>query len=356
MSIIEELSDQIMTELQQVQNLQQIEEIRIRVLGKKGTLTEQMKTLGAMSPEERKTAGQALNVAKNKISEALDAKKTALEEAELEKRLATETIDVSLPTRPTYQGRIHPVSQAMEEMLTIFAQMGFDLAEGPDVEDDWHNFEALNFPKNHPARQLHDTFFMTSDKDKLLRTHTSGVQIRTMENKKPPIKIVVPGRTYRVDYDATHTPMFHQIEGLVVDKKANVAQMKTVLTEAFKAFFGMDDLEVRFRPHYFPFTEPSFEADVGGQLAKIVGKEWLELLGCGMVHPNVLKNCGIDPDEYQGFAFGMGLDRLTMLKYNIPDLRSLFDADIRWIEHYGFLPLDVPTITRGLSMNAGAKK
>lgn len=356
MSIIEELSDQIMTELQQVQNLQQIEEIRIRVLGKKGTLTEQMKTLGAMSPEERKTAGQALNVAKNKISEALDAKKTALEEAELEKRLATETIDVSLPTRPTHQGRIHPVSQAMEEMLTIFAQMGFDLAEGPDVEDDWHNFEALNFPKNHPARQLHDTFFMTPDKDKLLRTHTSGVQIRTMENKKPPIKIVVPGRTYRVDYDATHTPMFHQIEGLVVDKKANVAQMKTVLTEAFKAFFGMDDLEVRFRPHYFPFTEPSFEADVGGQLAQIVGKEWLELLGCGMVHPNVLKNCGIDPDEYQGFAFGMGLDRLTMLKYNIPDLRSLFDADIRWIEHYGFLPLDVPTITRGLSMNAGAKK
>lgn len=356
MSIIEELSDQIMTELQQVQNLQQIEEIRIRVLGKKGTLTEQMKTLGAMSPEERKTAGQALNVAKNKISEALDAKKTALEEAELEKRLATETIDVSLPTRPTHQGRIHPVSQAMEEMLTIFAQMGFDLAEGPDVEDDWHNFEALNFPKNHPARQLHDTFFMTPDKDKLLRTHTSGVQIRTMENRKPPIKIVVPGRTYRVDYDATHTPMFHQIEGLVVDKKANVAQMKTVLTEAFKAFFGMDDLEVRFRPHYFPFTEPSFEADVGGQLAQIVGKEWLELLGCGMVHPNVLKNCGIDPDEYQGFAFGMGLDRLTMLKYNIPDLRSLFDADIRWIEHYGFLPLDVPTITRGLSMNAGAKK
>ena len=356
MSIIEELSDQIMTELQQVQNLQQIEEIRIRVLGKKGTLTEQMKTLSAMSPEERKTAGQALNVAKNKISEALDAKKTALEEAELEKRLATETIDVSLPTRPTHQGRIHPISQAMEEMLTIFAQMGFDLAEGPDVEDDWHNFEALNFPKNHPARQLHDTFFMTPDKDKLLRTHTSGVQIRTMENRKPPIKIVVPGRTYRVDYDATHTPMFHQIEGLVVDKKANVAQMKTVLTEAFKAFFGMDDLEVRFRPHYFPFTEPSFEADVGGQLAQIVGKEWLELLGCGMVHPNVLKNCGIDPDEYQGFAFGMGLDRLTMLKYNIPDLRSLFDADIRWIEHYGFLPLDVPTITRGLSMNAGAKK
>ena len=356
MSIIEELSDQIMTELQQVQNLQQIEEIRIRVLGKKGTLTEQMKTLGAMSPEERKTAGQALNVAKNKISEALDAKKTELEEAELEKRLATETIDVSLPTRPTHQGRIHPVSQAMEEMLTIFAQMGFDLAEGPDVEDDWHNFEALNFPKNHPARQLHDTFFMTPDKDKLLRTHTSGVQIRTMENRKPPIKIVVPGRTYRVDYDATHTPMFHQIEGLVVDKKANVAQMKTVLTEAFKAFFGMDDLEVRFRPHYFPFTEPSFEADVGGQLAQIVGKEWLELLGCGMVHPNVLKNCGIDPDEYQGFAFGMGLDRLTMLKYNIPDLRSLFDTDIRWIEHYGFLPLDVPTITRGLSMNAGAKK
>lgn len=356
MSIIEELSDQIMTELQQVQNLQQIEEIRIRVLGKKGTLTEQMKTLGAMSPEERKTAGQALNVAKNKISEALDAKKTELEEAELEKRLATETIDVSLSTRPTHQGRIHPVSQAMEEMLTIFAQMGFDLAEGPDVEDDWHNFEALNFPKNHPARQLHDTFFMTPDKDKLLRTHTSGVQIRTMENRKPPIKIVVPGRTYRVDYDATHTPMFHQIEGLVVDKKANVAQMKTVLTEAFKAFFGMDDLEVRFRPHYFPFTEPSFEADVGGQLAQIVGKEWLELLGCGMVHPNVLKNCGIDPDEYQGFAFGMGLDRLTMLKYNIPDLRSLFDADIRWIEHYGFLPLDVPTITRGLSMNAGAKK
>jgi len=356
MTDLSNIENEIAQDINNINNLQALEEVRVLWLGKKGKLTEQMKSLGSMSPEERKNFGAKLNQLKEKLTEQLNAKREAFEREEMNKRLATETIDVTLPTRPHDMGRIHPISQAMEEMLTIFAQMGFNLAEGPDVEDDWHNFEALNFPKNHPARQLHDTFFMTEDREKLLRTHTSGVQIRTMENQKPPIKIVVPGRTYRVDYDATHTPMFHQIEGLVVDKTANVAQMKTVLTEAFKAFFGMDDLQVRFRPHYFPFTEPSFEADVGGELARIVGKEWLELLGCGMVHPNVLKNCGIDPEEYQGFAFGVGLDRLTMLKYNIPDLRSLFDADMRWIEHYGFLPLDVPTITRGLSMNAGLKK
>lgn len=354
---LNELKPAVITAIERADSLPALDEVRVAALGKNGSITALMKGLGALSPEDRKNAGQLLNIVKNEITAAIEAKKAALQQAEINAKLATETVDITLPVRPeTTMGRIHPVSQVIEEMLTIFAQMGFELAEGPDIEDDWHNFEALNIPPSHPSRQMQATFFMDKTADKVLRTQTSGVQIRAMEKGKLPIKIVAPGRVYRCDYDATHTPMFHQIEGLVIDKKTNLANLKTVLTEFMKLFFETDDVTLRFRPSYFPFTEPSYEADVGGVLARAIGKEWLELLGCGMVHPNVLRNCGIDPDEYQGFAFGCGVDRFAMMKYGIPDLRSFFDADMRWIKHYGFLPGDVPTITSGLSLNGGSKR
>lgn len=353
---INTMKPELLASIENASNLQALDEIRVAALGKNGQITALMKNLGSLAPEERKEAGQVLNVFKTEIATALEAKKQTLETAELNKRLANESVDITLPTRPeTISGRIHPVSQVMEEMLTIFAQMGFDLAEGPDIEDDWHNFEALNIPPSHPSRQMQATFFMDGTVDKMLRTQTSGVQIRTMEKGKLPIKIVAPGRTYRCDYDATHSPMFHQIEGLVIDKTTNLSHLKGVLEEFMKLFFETDDVVLRFRPSHFPFTEPSYEADVGGALAKAIGKEWIELLGCGMVHPQVLRNCGIDPKEYQGFAFGCGIDRFAMLKYGIPDIRSFFEADMRWIKHYGFLPLDVPTITSGLSLNGGRK-
>ncbi len=351
----------LLTSIEAADTLTRLDEIRVQALGKNGQITALMKGLGALAPEERKAAGSLLNVFKNEIATALEEKKKQLELQELNARLASEKVDVTLPIRPQETGRIHPVSQVMEEMLTIFAQMGFDLAEGPDIEDDYHNFEALNIPPSHPARQMQATFFLEGETDKVLRTHTSGVQIRTMENKQPPIKIVAPGRTYRVDYDATHTPMFHQIEGLVIDKKTNLSHLKGVLMEFMKLFFETDDIVLRFRPSYFPFTEPSYEADVGcsrenGEFKICSGASWCELLGCGMVHPNVLKACGLDPKVYQGFAFGCGIDRFAMLKYGIPDLRNFFDADLRWIKHYGFLPLDVPTVTNGLSLNGGSAK
>ena len=351
---IDTMKPELLAAIDSVDNLASLDEIRVNALGKNGRITALMKTLGTLAPEERKLAGQVLNVFKNEIATALDAKKEVLETEALNKKLAEESVDVTLPARAeTTSGRIHPLSQVIEEALTIFAQMGFEMAEGPDIEDDWHNFEALNIPQAHPARQMQATFFFPEEY--LLRTQTSGVQIRTMENKKPPIKIVCPGRTYRRDYDATHTPMFHQIEGLIIDEKTNLANLKSVLVEFFKLFFETDDVQVRFRPSYFPFTEPSYEMDLGGVMARNIGKEWLELLGCGMVHPNVLKNCGIDPDKYQGFAFGIGLDRLAMMKYGIKDLRPMFEADMKWIKHYGFLPTDVPTITSGLSLNGGRK-
>lgn len=354
---IKQMGPELLATIAATDTLAALDEIRVQALGKNGRITALMKDLGALPVEEKKTAGALLNVFKTEIATALETKKSALEIAEMNAKLATETVDVTLPVRPQVtKGRIHPVAQAMEEMLTIFAQMGFALAEGPDIEDDWHNFEALNIPPSHPSRQMQATFFMDGTIDKILRTHTSGVQIRTMEKHQLPIKIVVPGRVYRYDYDATHTPMFHQIEGLVIDKKTNLANLKTGLTEFMQLFFETDDVTLRFRPSYFPFTEPSYEADVGGHLARAIGKEWLELLGCGMVHPNVLRNCGIDPDEYQGFAFGCGIDRFAMMKYGIPDLRGFFDADMRWIEHYGFLPEDVPTVTSGLSLNGGTKR
>ena len=339
--------------IEKVDNLAALDAVRVSVLGKSGSLTGLMKNMGSMSPEERKSFGALVNGVKNEITTALETKKVELEAKEMAVKLAAESVDVTLPVRPVQQGRIHPITQAMEEALTIFAQMGFDLAEGPDVEDDWHNFEALNMPKAHPARQMQATFFF--DNKNLLRTQTSGVQIRTMEKQQPPIKIVCPGRTYRRDYDATHTPMFHQIEGLVVDEKTNLANLKAVLLEFFKLFFETDDVQVRFRPSYFPFTEPSYEMDLGGVMARNIGKEWIELLGCGIVDPRVLKNCNIDPDKYQGFAFGVGLDRLAMMKYGITDLRPMFEADMKWIKHYGFVPLDIPTVTSGLSLNGGKK-
>ena len=351
---IETRKPELLAAISAADSLQALDDIRVAAVGKNGRITALMKTLGSLEPEERKQAGQLLNIFKNEITIALDTRKTALETQEMNARLAAEGVDITLPCRPeTNSGRIHPISQTIEEALTIFAQMGFELAEGPDIEDDWHNFEALNIPPAHPARQMQATFFF--DNQMLLRTQTSGVQIRTMENKKPPIKIVCPGRTYRRDYDATHTPMFHQIEGLVIDEKTNLANLRTVLIEFFKLFFETNDVQVRFRPSYFPFTEPSYEMDLGGVMARNVGKEWLELLGCGMVDPRVLKNCGIDPDKYQGFAFGIGLDRLAMMKYGIKDLRQMFESNMKWIKHYGFLPLDIPTVTSGLSMNGGRK-
>ena len=329
---IEGMKPALLAAIDAAGDLAGLDEIRVSALGKNGSITALMKTLGGLAPEERKTAGQVLNVFKNEITAAVESKKEALEKAALDAQLAAESVDVTLPVRPeTALGRIHPIAQVTEEALTIFAQMGFSLAEGPDIEDDWHNFEALNIPPAHPARQMQATFFFPGGS--LLRTQTSGVQIRVMENQKPPIRIVCPGRTYRRDYDATHTPMFHQIEGLVIDDKTNLANLKSVLVEFFKLFFETDDVAVRFRPSYFPFTEPSYEMDLGGAMARHIGKEWLELLGCGIVDPRVLQNCGIDPTKYQGFAFGIGLDRLAMMKYGIKDLRPMFEADMKGIKH-----------------------
>jgi phenylalanyl-tRNA synthetase alpha chain len=330
-----------------------LEAVRVAALGKKGSISEQLSKLGTLPPEERKTFGQAVNLVKERVGSALDARKASLESADLARRLETERSDVTLPVRlgPEAQGRIHPVSQVFDECVEIFADMGFDVAEGPDIETDEMNFGKLNIPAEHPARQEHDTFYFPPKADGsrlLLRTHTSPVQIRTMEQRKPPLRIIAPGRVYRCDSDQTHTPMFHQIEGLVIDETTHMGHLKWVLQEFCKAFFEVDEVKMRFRASHFPFTEPSVEIDIG---AEAIGKpgRWLEILGCGMVHPNVLRNCGLDPEKYQGFAFGMGLDRLAMLKYGIPDLRAFFAADLRWLRHYGFSVLDVPALAGGLS-------
>jgi len=337
-----------------------IEAVRVAALGKKGSVSELLKTLGSMSPEERQVNGPAINGLKARVTEALTVRKTELKDAAITARLAAEKLDVTLPVRPSpaERGRIHPISQVIDEITAIFGDMGFSIAEGPDIETDYYNFTALNFAEGHPAREMHDTFFLRAAEGqapKLLRTHTSPVQVRTMEAQKPPIRIVIPGKTYRMDSDATHTPMFHQVEGLVVDKKANVANLRWVLEEFCKAFFEAPSVKMRFRPSYFPFTEPSFEVDIQcdrsrpGEVRFGEGNDWMEILGCGMVHSNVLRAGGLDPDEYQGFAWGMGIDRIAMLKYGMPDLRAFFDADVRWLEHYGFRPLDMPTLFGGLS-------
>jgi phenylalanyl-tRNA synthetase alpha chain len=336
-----------------------LENVRVAALGKKGSISALLSTLGKMSPDERKTAGAAINALKDKVTASLGERRGLLKEAALEKRLKAETLDVTLPTREAAieTGRIHPISQVMDELTAIFADLGFSIAEGPDIESDDYNFTKLNFPEGHPAREMHDTFFFNPAPDgsrKLLRTHTSPVQVRTMLANKPPIRVICPGRTYRCDSDQTHTPMFHQVEGLVIDKTANLGHLKWVLEESCKAFFEVPKVKMRFRPSFFPFTEPSMEVDIqcsrkGGEIRFGEGDDWLEILGCGMVHANVLRNCGLDPDEYQGFAWGMGIDRIAMLKYGMPDLRPFFEADVRWLSHYGFRPLDFPTLAGGLS-------
>ena len=336
-----------------------LEAVRVGALGKSGTVSALLKTLGGMTPEQRKEQGPLINGLKERVTEALGARREALKGAALDARLNTETVDVTLPVResPAEAGRIHPVSQVMDELTAIFADMGFAVAEGPDIETDDLNFTKLNFPEGHPAREMHDTFYFGPKADgsrMLLRTHTSPVQIRTMLAQKPPIRVIIPGRTYRSDSDQTHTPMFHQVEGLVIDKGSHLGHLKWILREFCKAFFEVDDVKMRFRPSYFPFTEPSLEVDIQCRKTRDEvrfgeGEDWMEILGCGMVHPNVLRNCGLDPDEYQGFAWGMGIDRIAMLKYGLADLRQMFEADVRWLSHYGFRPLDLPTLAGGLS-------
>lgn len=337
-----------------------LEQVRIAALGKKGSVSELLKSLGGMSPDERKVMGPAINGLRDRVQGLLAARKETLKAAALEARLASERVDVTLPVReaPAELGRVHPIAQVMEELTAIFADMGFSVAEGPDIETDFHNFTALNFPEGHPAREMHDTFFLPPGADgqrKVLRTHTSPVQVRTMLTKTPPIRVICPGRTYRCDSDQTHTPMFHQVEGLVIDKSSHMGHLKWILEEFCKAFFEVDSVTMRFRPSFFPFTEPSMEVDIQcdrsrpGEIRFGEGNDWLEILGCGMVHPNVLRNCGIDPDVYQGFAWGMGIDRIAMLKYGMNDLRAFFEADVRWLSHYGFRPLDFPTLAGGLS-------
>ncbi len=359
MSDLSVLKDELLAAITASADEAALETVRVSALGKKGSLSALLATLGKMSPDERKTQGAAINAVKDAVTEAIAARREVLKAAALDARLARETLDVTLPTRetPAETGRIHPLSQVMDELTAIFADMGFAFAEGPDIETDDNNFTRLNFPEGHPAREMHDTFFFNPKADGsrlLLRTHTSPVQVRTMLTQAPPIRVVCPGRTYRIDSDATHTPQFHQVEGLVVDKGSHLGHLKWILHEFCKAFFEVDKVNMRFRPSFFPFTEPSMEVDIQcrrdkGEIRFGEGEDWLEILGCGMVHPNVLRACNIDPDVYQGFAWGMGIDRIAMLKYGMPDLRALFEADVRWLSHYGFRPLDVPTLAGGLS-------
>ncbi|AZS23496.1 MULTISPECIES: phenylalanine--tRNA ligase subunit alpha [unclassified Caulobacter] len=357
MTDLNTLEADVLAQVAAASDLQALDAVRVAAVGKTGSISGLLKTLGAMSPEERKTQGAAINALRDKVQDAIGQKKAALEAAELDARLASETLDLSLPAPYRRKGSVHPTMQTMDEMVAIFAEMGFAVAEGPDIEDDFHNFTALNFPEKHPAREMHDTFFFNPKEDgerMLLRTHTSPVQVRTMVSQKPPIRIIAPGRTYRCDNDATHTPVFHQVEGLVIDKGIHMGHLKWTLETFLARFFETDAVTTQFRPHHFPFTEPSAEMDVqcdrsGGEIKIGQGTSWLEILGCGMVHPNVLRACGIDPDEYQGFAFGMGVDRLGMLKYGMPDLRDMWSSDVRWLSHYGFSAFAAPNPASGLS-------
>jgi len=357
MTDLDQLRDDLLAAVDSATTPDEIEGLRVSALGKAGSVTGLLKTLGGMSPEERQVQGPRIHALREAVTAAIGGRKAMLERAELDARLARETLDMTLPASAPLGGTVHPVSQVMDELAEIFADLGFAVATGPEIEDDWHNFTALNIPETHPARAMHDTFYFPDGEDggkkMLLRTHTSPVQIRTMINQKPPIRIIAPGRTYRSDSDATHTPMFHQIEGLVIDKGITLGHLKWTLETFLKAFFERDDVVLRLRPSYFPFTEPSAEVDVGYTMVngkRVIGGSdgWMEVLGSGMVHPKVIAACGLDPEEWQGFAFGCGIDRLAMLKYGMDDLRAFFDGDIRWLKHYGFATLDVPTLSGGV--------
>jgi len=351
------MSDVLLDRIAAAATLQDLESVRVALLGKQGEVTAKLKSLGSMDPDTRAAEAPKIHALRERVSDALADRKAALENAELDKRLATEKLDLSLPARESVSGTVHPVSQVMDELAEIFADLGFSVAEGPEIETQWYNFTALNMPENHPARAMQDTFYLEpqspGDEPYVLRTHTSPVQIRAGEKLGAPLYVIAPGRVYRSDSDATHTPMFHQVEGLVIDKAITLGHLKWTLETFLKAFFERDDVVLRMRPSYFPFTEPSAEVDVGWSMEKgrrVVGgmEGWMEVLGSGMVHPRVIANCGLDPDEWQGFAFGCGIDRLAMLKYGMDDLRAFFDGDIRWLKHYGFRALDVPTLSGGV--------
>ena len=355
MTEIDTLRDNLLVAIDASPGLDALEVCRVHALGKQGEVTRLLKTLGAMSPDERLAQGPPIQALREAVTAAIAARKATLEAVALDTKLAGERLDMTLPADVAPTGTIHPVSQVMDELAEIFADLGFAVATGPEIEDDWHNFTALNIPETHPARAMHDTFYLAGEHERpmVLRTHTSPVQIRTMLNQKPPIRIIAPGRVYRADWDATHTPMFHQIEGLVIDKGITLGHLKWTLETLLKAFFERDDIVLRLRPSYFPFTEPSAEVDVGFTLQngkRVLGgsEGWMELLGSGMVHPRVIEACGLDPNEWQGFAFGVGVDRLAMLKYGMDDLRPFFEADLRWSKHYGFSGLDVPTLSGGV--------
>ena len=354
MSDLKKIKDEFLTKLNGKLNLLEINEIKSNLFGKNGLISSQFKKIGSIAENEKKIFASNLNVIKDELQNAIDNKINEIQNLEIREKLEKEKIDITLPERTFKRGKIHPVSQTIDEISSIFSEIGFSVEEGPDVENEYNNFTALNTPDNHPARDMHDTFYLDEKKEKLLRTHTSPVQIRTMLKSKPPFKIIAPGRTYRSDSDQTHAPMFHQVEGLHVDKDINMGHLKGCLNYFIKEFFEVDKIKMRFRPSHFPFTEPSAEVDIGYEIkdGKIIigeGDQWLEILGCGMVHPNVLKNVKVDPSKFQGYAFGIGIDRLAMLKYGINDLRAFFDCDYRWLNHFGFDPLDVPTNYRGLS-------
>ena len=354
MSDIKKIKDEYLSKLKSKIDINQVNQIKTELFGKNGLISSQFKNIGAVAETERKKFAADLNSIKDELQDLINSKVNEIETAEINEKLAKEKVDITLPERAFVQGKIHPVSQTIDEISSIFSEIGFSVEEGPDVENEYYNFTALNTPDNHPARDMHDTFYLDENKEFLLRTHTSPVQIRTMLKEKPPYKIIAPGRTYRSDSDQTHAPMFHQVEGLHIDKDINMGHLKGCLNYFIKEFFEVDKIKMRFRPSHFPFTEPSAEVDIGYELkdGKIVigeGDKWLEILGCGMVHPNVLKNAKVDPLNYQGYAFGIGIDRLAMLKYGINDLRAFFECDYRWLNHYGFDPLDVPTNYRGLS-------
>jgi len=354
MSDLKKIRDEFISKLEGKIDLSEINQIKSDLFGKNGLVSSQFKKIGTIVESERKKFASDLNIIKDELQDLINSKINELEKFEINKKLEKEKVDITLPERPFVRGKIHPVSQTIDEISSIFSEIGFSVEEGPDVENEYNNFTALNTPDNHPARDMHDTFYLDEKKQKLLRTHTSPVQIRTMLKDKPPFKIIAPGRTYRSDSDQTHAPMFHQVEGLHIDKNINMGHLKGCLNYFIKEFFEVDKIKMRFRPSHFPFTEPSAEVDIGYEIkdGKIIigeGNQWLEILGCGMVHPNVLKNVKVDPTKFQGYAFGIGIDRLAMLKYGINDLRAFFDCDYRWLNHFGFDPLDVPTNYRGLS-------